>query len=637
MFFRISAILTVAFLSFSCMTGQRLGRIGEETGRVNLSIINDEAPPFYDDIDEVRTDSIESSPEDGPLIMNAIRDTETGEMVATDVISASRVTARFRNVAERGGRVTLQFDITVPSSLIQSDLQLKFQPVMKLYCNRANGGSGPATVLTDSLFLEPVFITGEGYRKQQLRGYERYAAFLNSIVTDNAVFIRKEQLEIFLRRYFPDTYAMKNDSSFVSEPMAENLFGVNQKTALEHYTRQLLKKRNDRKIRNKDKMFHKYVKDPIVTENIRLDTVLASVNGNLTYRYVQPLKAPAGLKKVVTGISGSVYRNGAVLCEMADIEDIVFYVSSLTTLMDKRPRYLYRIVEKTVRDNTNAFIDFEQGSYALDTSMTGNAMELKRIRKCFEDVYGKTDLEVDSIVVTASCSPEGSFGHNRKLAEKRSLSIMEYVSEHFHNSECEYLRASSVPENWELFTKLVQNDTVLDERRKTAIAELSRMEDKDRAEVLLSRMPEYRYLRGKIYPMLRTVCFDFYLHRKNMQKDTVHTTELDTLYMNGLEALGNADYKKASLLLKPYKDYNAALALASAGYDHTALSVLAELGKCDAKALYLRALLKSRVGSVDEALGDFEEAVALEPSMIHRANLDPEMTAVLKRMGKHKQ
>ena len=56
-------------------------------------------------------------------------------------------------------------------------------------------------------------------------------------------------------------------------------------------------------------------------------------------------------------------------------------------------------------------------------------------------------------------------------------------------------------------------------------------------------MPVYRYLREKIYPQLRSVSFDFYLHRAGMQKDTVQTTELDTAYMAGLEALKNLDYK----------------------------------------------------------------------------------------------
>ncbi|EJW97403.1 hypothetical protein EVA_14491 [gut metagenome] len=144
--------------------------------------------------------------------MNAIRDTETGEMVATDVIAASKVTARFRNLAERNGQVEVEFDINVPSSIIQSRWRLKLVPELTLMDLRQE--------------LEPVYITGMKYRERQLRGYQRYQAFINSIISDTTVFIRKALLETFLQRHYPDTYAMKTDSSFVPEPEAENIFGV---------------------------------------------------------------------------------------------------------------------------------------------------------------------------------------------------------------------------------------------------------------------------------------------------------------------------------------------------------------------------------------------------------------------------
>ena len=105
---------------------------------------------------EVMIDSIRGSLSDGPIIMNAIRDSETGEMVASDVISASRVTARFRNVAERAGYVTIGFDITVPAEMADSRWQLKVRPKM--------------FIQSDTVDLEPVYITGSGYRAAQLRG-----------------------------------------------------------------------------------------------------------------------------------------------------------------------------------------------------------------------------------------------------------------------------------------------------------------------------------------------------------------------------------------------------------------------------------------------------------------------------------
>ena len=153
----------------------------------------------------------------------------------------------------------------------------------------------------------------------------------------------------------------------------------------------------------------------------------------------------------------------------------------------------------------------------------------------------------------------------------------------------------------------------------------------DEVERRLSEMPQYRYLREQIYPQLRSVSFDFHLHRAGMQKDTVHTTELDTVYMAGLDALRDLDYKKAVELLRPYRDYNTALAYMSADYNHSALDVLEGLDDKDAKVCYMKALILSRLGVSDEAMKYFELSLAYDPYLEYRANLDPEMSGLINK------
>jgi hypothetical protein len=213
---------------------------------------------------DVVIDSLVGDVPSGPIIMNAIRDSESGEMVATDIIQASKVTARFRNVSERGGYVSIGFDVSVPSSLARSAWKMELLPSMVLQ--------------EDTMALDKVYVTGQAYREAQLRGYQRYNRFLASIITDTTDFIRIGQLEVFLQRHFPETYAMKTDSSFVPEPLAENLFGVTQLDALMHYKKRWKENRNYRRLRSKDRMYERYVKDPIVSDGVRLDTIVADGN-----------------------------------------------------------------------------------------------------------------------------------------------------------------------------------------------------------------------------------------------------------------------------------------------------------------------------------------------------------------------
>lgn len=604
-------ILLAGMLLFSCSPYRKFHRI--RSGEVNMTLsVSDEKPLEDEPEDEIVIDSIRGTLSDEPIIMNAIKDSETGEMVATDVINASKVVARFRNVAERAGYVSISFDVSVPSSMSDSEWQLKILPLMMIQ--------------QDTVHLDALFVTGEKYRNDQLRGYERYKAFLATIITDTTDFIRMNQLEIFLRRHYPETYAMKTDSSFVPAPMAENLFGVTQRDALIHYTRHLKWKMNERRKNRKDLMFEKYVKDPIVFEGIRLDTVMTASDGDFIYRYTHTFRSRPGLRKVTVSLDGKLYERGRCIHEFPFPDDLTFYISSLSGLADDTPKYRMYVLERIVYDNTKALIDFGQGSAVVDTALGDNASELQRVRRCIGDVVARDDLELDSLVIVASCSPEGSFASNRRLSAARSEAVKRYISEYVPEEWRDSLEASELPENWLQLERLVRNDSLIEESlRRKMLEVICNRTDPDLAERRLSAMPGYRYLREKVYPQLRSVRFDFFMHRTGMQKDTVHTTELDTVYMAGIKAMKELDYKKAVTILRPYDDYNAALAFMSADYNHSALDVLGRLDDTDPKVCYLKAMVLSRLGQHEEAMKYYRLCLAYDPYMRHRANLDPEM------------
>lgn len=614
---KIYLAILLLCLAISCSPFRKIQNI--RSGSVSMSLSVPEEPPVEEEEErEVEIDSIRSTLSDEPIIMNAIKDTETGEMVATDVINASKVTARFRNVAERAGYVSVSFDVNVPAALSDSKWQLKILPFMAMH--------------QDTVSLEALYITGQKYREGQLRGYQRYRAFLATIITDTTDFIRLGQLEIFLERHYPETYAMKRDSSIIPAPQAENLFGVTQREALIHYTRQLKWHLNERRKGRVGKMYEKYVKDPIVTEGIRLDTVLTSSGGDFIYRYVHTFRSRPNLKKVTVSLDGRLYEDGECIHEFPFPDELTFYISSLATLADDRPKYRMFVLERSVYDNTKAFIDFRQGSSEVDTTLGDNASELRRVIRCIEDVGARDDLVLDSLVIVASCSPEGAFSLNRKLSAARSEAVRRYIGEFVPYEWRDSLKASELPENWDQLRRLVANDTVMKASAKEKVLRMiDGMMDPDVVERKMSAMPEYRYLREKVYPKLRSVRFDFHMHRPGMIKDTVHTTELDTVYMAGVDALKALDYKTAVSILRPYDDYNAALAFMSADYNHSALDVLGRLDDTDPKVCYLKAMVLSRLGLHDEAMKYYDLCLAYDPYMRHRANLDPEMHELVKK------
>ena len=156
--------------------------------------------------------------------------------------------------------------------------------------------------------------------------------------------------------------------------------------------------------------------------------------------------------------------------------------------------------------------------------------------------------------------------------------------------------------------------------------------DLDRRDSKLKGTDFYSYLKDAVYPRLRTVKFNFFLHRKGMVKDTVHTTVLDSTYMRGVEALRDMDYETAVVLLGPYRDYNAAVAFMALDRNLSALEILEDMERT-AELNYLLAILYSRTGEPEKAVECYMRACNENRSYVYRGNLDPEISVLIKTYG----
>ena len=82
-------------------------------------------------------------------------------------------------------------------------------------------------------------------------------------------------------------------------------------------------------------------------------------------------------------------------------------------------------------------------------------------------------------------------------------------------------------------------------------------------------------------------------------------------------------------MLHTYNDHNTALAMMSLGYDDGAYEILTALPPTD-KSYYLRAILCSRLGYIEEGRRCFIESCNLNSAMEYRGKLDPEISNLLK-------
>ena len=640
-------VVTIGIILFSaCGTQKKIRDLHLNAAKATLALAQEQ-----DFIPDIRKEMVAKrdtfTVKDGDreiLIMKAIKD-ENGEMVAHDVLDAAVVTARFRNVAERHGKVDIEFQVIVPQSMQDSKWQLRFYP--------------DRFIMQDSIRLAPVIITGNDYRRAQLKGYQQYERFLASIVTDSTKFINYHLLEIFLQRNIPQLYAFKTDSTTVSDEQFASVYGVTEQQAVEHYTNSIAKRYNSRKMARRERMYRRYVKVPIVTVGLKLDTVLQNVNGDFIYHYTQTIQTRPKLRKVDVILSGDIYESDQRIYTIPRSEPLTFYISSLSTFVDNRERYLTKVIERRVEANTACYIEFTSGSSTVDERMGNNPGEIARIKDNLISLMNNEVFDLDSIIVTSSASPEGSSSFNDRLSRKRSESIGDYFScwmKHYQDSldaergfEVDELgnvivrERTSIPmtgrsngENWRMLDRLIEKDTVLTAEQKLEYGELQEIKDIDIRERRMLGKPWYKHVRERLYPRLRTVRFDFHLHRKGMVKDTVHTTVLDSVYMDGVQAIRDRDYERALTLLRPYGDYNTAIAYLCMDYNASAMQILERLENT-AQVNYMLAVLYSRRGDEQKAVECYVRSCSQDPTYVHRGNLDPEISVLIKRYGLNAQ
>ena len=628
-------VLVCCTIFYGCAGGKKLALLKNEG--ITASV----AAGSLDDVDYSRLESggEEQSPQvvevtdlqGNRIIMNAVKDEETGEMVATEELDEIVVVARFRHVAERNGMVDLVFELSVPLELQNRMWQVRFTPQYH--------------VLGDTLVADMIYVTGERFRRVQNWEHSMYGNYMRKIVPQSVadtLYLRQKQLGLFMAR------------ATAGNCLADTAYLRNR--AEKHYRMKLMDKMNANRAGAQKSVYRQFVVDPFPNGGVRLDSVVydKSING-IRYYYVQTLKTRPGLKRVDMVMQGEVYTNGRKLCNLDMTDPITFYISSISSFADDTKRYLKKVVYRDLHLSTSYNVEFRKNRWEIDPNFSLNGKELASIRRNIAQILGNSEYVMDSILIAASGSPDGKLSVNERISAQRGEAIRKYVSDYvaFYRDSAERsvwninadesyreeemedenfdvgnIRVSAVPEDWDALFSLVMNDTLL--AAKGDLLSVYGIENPDAREEALKKTKDFTYVQENLYPKLRRVKFNFKLHRKGIVKDTVHTTELDTTYMNGVEALKGRDYRRAVTLLRPYNCYNTAVAFVCMDYNRSALDVLLGLPR-DARRDYMLAVVYSRLGDEPLAVQYYMNSVEQDEAMRHRGNLDPEISALIKK------
>ena len=374
--------------------------------------------------------------------------------------------------------------------------------------------------------------------------------------------------------------------------------------------------------------FARFVKYPY-PEGVRLDSVAAHP-GHISYYYSQEVPTDETSKTMLVTLQGRVVALDDSSYTLPPSDTLTYHVSSMLSFVDTTTRYKIKVINKYATVQDRNYIQFLVNDTRVLDTLGKNAAQLGKIQARMAGLIAQQEFFVDSVVLTATASPEGSFTRNRALAQGRAHALKRYLQERIGPEVDTLVRVRWVAEDWPELAARIRGDESLPQRAE--ILELIAAEkDPDRREqVIRERYPaEYQNIKENVYPWLRAVTMRYDLRRRGMIRDTIHTREVDTAYMRGVDLLQKRRYAKALYNLLEYRDRNTVVTLLSLGHDAQALEILAGLEK-SATTEYLKAVACSRLGRKAEGREHFLTACGMDERMQYRGNLDPEITELLK-------
>lgn len=509
----------------------------------------------------------------------------TGEVtIKGEDIQTVYIVAKSKTVAERNGEIAIDFIIGIPAALQSSTWGLSLTPVIE------NNGTEEA--------LQPLSIRGELFSDIQKRQYWQMNKYLNRILGDSTELTTTTGLAA---KYY------------------------------EAYNRYIAggQKRRADKLEStyKQTISFPYLNDP------RLDSVLIR-KGEIRYYYTQTYRPTKDTKRLHLFFRGRVDAIDRSRYDLSNSDTLTYTVTSMLSLLDNKPRYMLKIIDKYVEVRDRNYITFPVGRANVIDTMGQNHVQLDKIERLMDTLINQYEFFVDSITITASSSPDGSMATNNRIAGERARAIKERLVRKFGHEVDTLIRTRSIGEDWTLLKRLIRhNSDVPNWEKITDMIDQSSNLDVTEPQIRQQFPKDYAYMKEILYPQLRAVDFRYNLRRVDMVKDTVVLTVLDTTYMRGVQQLRDRDYVGALRTLNDYKCQNLAIVLLSLSYDEAAFEILEQLPPAEKnpRTDYLSAIALSRMNRPREGLEYYLKAIQADPVLKFRGNLDPEIQILYKQ------
>lgn len=247
-------------------------------------------------------------------------DEKTGEQLLTVGLQEVKITARFKTVAERSGRVRIAFKVQVPPELQNDNWELYLTPV-------------------SSVQLPGIAIAGENFLSKQNRQYDYYRELRRVILPENDLgeFLNRKELEKALARHNRQTLRQAKLSYRTTLKTSPYQLRSGEDTALF-----ISKFMNKAKV-NRNEYFKRVLAEKfrhIVTLPRRdsLQSLLTARPGeSLEYTYTAEIPATDATGRIGIALRGEIRTLNGDTYPARISDSLSFVVSSLRSFIEEIP------------------------------------------------------------------------------------------------------------------------------------------------------------------------------------------------------------------------------------------------------------------------------------------------------------
>lgn len=107
----------------------------------------------------------------------------------------------------------------------------------------------------------------------------------------------------------------------------------------------------------------------------------------------------------------------------------------MVQFLDRTPRYKKKIVTRKDEVSLRAYVAYKTGSTEFREETGNNRSEIDKVFKAIRSINYTGEFLIDSVLMTATSSPEGDAGMNLFLSRGRATELKKYLARRTEDAE----------------------------------------------------------------------------------------------------------------------------------------------------------------------------------------------------------